>query len=143
MSFYYSPSMNAFYNDALKADYYDTLNAWPDDCIQVVDSVYQEFYLGFRDGFIMLPDASNMPSWEAMPPPSHDELVEQAAMLKQKLADDANRIISEKQWPSKLQLGRLSEEEKTSFNIMLDYLDALDHVDTEKAPDIEWPVKPE
>ncbi|RXO88232.1 phage tail protein, partial [Escherichia coli] len=30
MSYFYSPSRNAFYNSELKSDYYDALDAWPD-----------------------------------------------------------------------------------------------------------------
>ena len=39
-------------------------------------------------------------------------------------------------------LGRLSDEDKQSFNEWLDYMDALEAVDTSTAPDITWPEIP-
>ncbi|HAJ3970474.1 TPA: tail fiber assembly protein, partial [Escherichia coli] len=54
----------------------------------------------------------------------------------------ANGYIDGKQWPSKLALGRLNDAEKSEFNAWLDYLDALELVDTSSAPDIEWPTPP-
>ena len=46
------------------------------------------------------------------------------------------------QGPSKLALGRLSDEEKLIFSEWLDYLDAVNAVNTSTAPDIEWPTPP-
>ncbi|HCR1927284.1 TPA: tail fiber assembly protein [Enterobacter roggenkampii] len=54
----------------------------------------------------------------------------------------ANDHINNKQWPSKLSLGRLSNEERAQFNAWLDYLDALEAIDTSTAPDISWPTAP-
>ncbi|CZW83554.1 MULTISPECIES: tail fiber assembly protein [Enterobacter] len=76
------------------------------------------------------------------PEPTHEELVEQAENQKQSLINDANNYIDSNQWPSKLALGRLSDEDKQSFNEWLDYMDALEAVDTSTAPDITWPEIP-
>ena len=143
MSYFYSPSRNAFYNSELKSDYYDTLDAWPDDCIEVSDAVYQEFYLGYREGYKMVAGTDNQPSWEERPPLTHEEQVEQAEMMKQMRINEANNLINEKQWPSKLQLGRLNEMETTRFNAMLDYLELLENINVSDAPDIVWPLSPE
>ena len=74
------------------------------------------------------------------PEPTHDELVQQAELQKQTLISQANEYIDSKQWPSKLALGRLKDDEKASFNKWLDYLDALESVDPSKAPEIVWPT---
>ena len=74
---------------------------------------------------------------------THEELVQQAELQKQYLIDQANGYIDSKQWPSKLALGRLSDADKALFNQWLDYLDALEAVDTSEAPDITWPTTPE
>lgn len=43
----------------------------------------------------------------------------------------------------KLRAGRnLSQEETTRLNAVLDYIDAVEAIDTSNAPDIEWPVSP-
>ncbi|MFG1163879.1 MULTISPECIES: tail fiber assembly protein, partial [Enterobacteriaceae] len=39
-------------------------------------------------------------------------------------------------------MGRLKDAEKVQYNAWLDYLDALEMVDTSGAPDIEWPTPP-
>ncbi|MFK3810666.1 tail fiber assembly protein [Escherichia coli] len=143
MSYFYSPSRNAFYNRELKSDYYDALDAWPDDCIEVSDAVYQEFYLGYREGYKMVAGTDNQPSWEERPPLTNEEQGEQAEMMKQMRINEANNLINEKQWPSKLQLGRLNEMETTRFNAMLDYLELLENINVSDAPDIVWPLSPE
>lgn len=143
MNYFYSPSRNAFYNSELKSDYYDALDAWSDDCIEVSDAVYQEFYLGYREGYKMVAGTDNQPSWEERPPLTHEEQMEQAEMMKQMRINEANNLINEKQWPSKLQLGRLNEMETTRFNAMLDYLELLENINVSDAPDIVWPLSPE
>ncbi|EGB1728103.1 tail fiber assembly protein, partial [Escherichia coli] len=47
-----------------------------------------------------------------------------------------------RQWPGKAAIGRLKGEELAQYNLWLDYLDALEMVDTSGAPDIEWPTPP-
>lgn len=77
-----------------------------------------------------------------VPEPTHEELVRQAEVEKLTLINDANSYIDGNQWPSKLALGRLSDDDKALFNEWLDYLDALGAVDTSTAPNITWPVPP-
>lgn len=77
-----------------------------------------------------------------VPEPTHEELVQQAEIQKQALINNANNYIDSNQWPSKLALGRLSDEDKQSFNEWLDYLDSLESVDTSTAPGIMWPGIP-
>ncbi|EIC3833300.1 tail fiber assembly protein [Escherichia coli] len=54
----------------------------------------------------------------------------------------ANTYINSKQWPGKAAMGRLKDTEKEQYNLWLDYLDALEAVDTASAPDINWPAAP-
>ncbi|WPM84851.1 tail fiber assembly protein [Apirhabdus apintestini] len=68
---------------------------------------------------------------------------EDAQAEKQWRIDEANIWINAQQWPSKLALGRLSEDETVKFNGWLDYLDAVNAIDTSTAPDIKWPTLPE
>ncbi|HGU1655554.1 TPA: tail fiber assembly protein, partial [Escherichia coli] len=56
--------------------------------------------------------------------------------------DWANEFINSKQWPGKAAIGCLKGEELAQYNLWLDYLDALELVDTSSAPDIEWPTPP-
>ncbi len=50
--------------------------------------------------------------------------------------------MNSKQWRGKAAIGRLKGEELAQYNLWLDYLDALELVDTSSAPDIEWPTPP-
>lgn len=76
------------------------------------------------------------------PERSHDELVADAEQKKQSLIDAAMVNISVIQL--KLQAGRkLTQEETTRLNVMLDYIDAVTATDTSTAPDVIWPELPE
>lgn len=74
---------------------------------------------------------------------SADAQIKLANVEKSRLIQEANDYISSKQWPGKAVMGRLSDAEKVQYNAWLDYLDALEAVDTSSAPDINWPVSPE
>ncbi len=59
------------------------------------------------------------------------------------LIDEANAYMNSKQWPGKAAIGRLKGDDLAQYNLWLDYLDALEAVDTSNAPDINWPERPE
>ena len=88
---------------------------------------------GYSDGVFTAP----------LPPErSHDELVADAEQKKQSLIDAAMANISVIQL--KLQAGRkLTQEETTRLNVVLDYIDAVTATDTSTAPDVIWPELPE
>ena len=73
---------------------------------------------------------------------SHEELIEITESERQLLINQANEYMNSKQWPGKAAIGRLKGEELAQYNLWLDYLDALELVDTSGAPDIEWPTPP-
>ena len=76
------------------------------------------------------------------PERSHDELVADAEQKKQSLIDAAMVNISVIQF--KLQAGRkLTQEETTRLNVVLDYIEAVTATDTRTAPDVIWPELPE
>lgn len=74
---------------------------------------------------------------------TREDDVATAKYQKEALIEQANNYISDKQWAGKAVLGRLTESEKEQYNLWLDYLDALEAVDTSSAPSINWPVSPE
>ncbi|WP_137647990.1 tail fiber assembly protein, partial [Escherichia albertii] len=75
-------------------------------------------------------------------PLTHEEQLSEAERKKQALINRVNEYINSKQWPGKAAIGRLKGEELAQYNLWLDYLDALELVDTSSAPDIEWPTPP-
>ncbi|STA74766.1 phage tail fiber assembly protein [Citrobacter freundii] len=76
------------------------------------------------------------------PPPTHEELIQAAEFEREYRIDSANEFMNNKQWPGKAAIGRLKDSELTKYNLWLDYLDALEAVDTSSAPDINWPTPP-
>ncbi|OVZ87863.1 hypothetical protein CBW58_20155 [Yersinia frederiksenii] len=76
-----------------------------------------------------------------VPELTHDELVAQAELTKEGLLTSAEQTIS--LWQTKLLLGRISADEKKKLNLWVDYIEALELIDTSVVPYIEWPVSPE
>nr|DAZ68534.1 MAG TPA: tail fiber assembly protein [Caudoviricetes sp.] len=71
----------------------------------------------------------------------HRAAVYAAEAQRQSLIDAAMASISLIQL--KLHAGRkMTQEETTRLNAVLDYIDAVESTDTSNAPDIEWPVSP-
>ncbi|ENU0862216.1 tail fiber assembly protein [Citrobacter amalonaticus] len=140
-NFIFSALNNAFYPLELQSRYVEA-GSWPEDGIEVNDEIFKEFtgeppvgkVRGVEDGF---------PCWIDVPPPTRDELIVAAVLEKQVRTGQANDYINDKQWPGKAAIGRLKGDELAQYNLWLDYLDALEAVDTSSAPDINWPVPPE
>ncbi|EFH1753563.1 tail fiber assembly protein [Escherichia coli] len=140
-NFIFSALNNAFYPLELQSRYVEA-GSWPEDGIEVNDEIFKEFtgeppvgkVRGVKDGF---------PCWIDVPPPTRDELIAAAVLEKQVRTGQTNDYINDKQWPGKAAIGRLKGDELAQYNLWLDYLDALEAVDTTSAPDINWPVPPE
>ncbi|MFH3517693.1 tail fiber assembly protein [Citrobacter sp. 70972423] len=140
-NFIFSALNNAFYPLELQSRYVEA-GSWPEDGIEVNDEIFKEFtgeppvgkVRGVEDGF---------PCWIDVPPPTCDELIAAAVLEKQVRTAQTNDYINDKQWPGKAAIGRLKGDELAQYNLWLDYLDALEAVDTSSAPDINWPVPPE
>ncbi|MEG5860723.1 tail fiber assembly protein [Enterobacter asburiae] len=71
----------------------------------------------------------------------HAADVEAAEQQKAALLLEAQSTIS--LWQTELQLGIISDEDKASLIAWMNYIKAVQAVDTSKAPDITWPEKPE
>ncbi|MDE9665465.1 tail fiber assembly protein [Citrobacter portucalensis] len=63
-------------------------------------------------------------------------------MKIQALIDEANAVINKNNWPSKLQLNRMSETETSKFNLWLDYIDALNAIKPSDFPTAILPEQP-
>ena len=138
---FFSPSLNIFVNPALKDDYIN-VNSWPDDAVEVDEQVYIEFSGLPPKGKIRIAGENGFPAWSEIPPPTHEEQIAAAELKKQQLINQSNEYMNTKQWPGKAAIGRLKGEELAQYNLWLDYLDALELVDTSSAPEIEWPTPP-
>ncbi|HFI4442651.1 tail fiber assembly protein [Escherichia coli] len=137
----YSPSDNSFYAVSLRS-LYEQQNTWPSDAVNVSNEMSFEFMAEPPDGKIRTAGDDGLPAWGDIPPPTHDELIAQAESEKQSRIAQANEYMNGKQWPGKAAMGRLSDAEKSQYNAWLDYLDALEAIDTSSAPDVSWPAQP-
>lgn len=136
----FSPSTLGFYPIEMKEEYL-TNGSLPSDVIEVSDSVRNEYNFAPPEGK-QLSSSQNMPVWIDIPAPTHDELIAEAEREKQQRIDAANEFMNSKQWPGKAAIGRLKGDELAQYILWLDYLDALEAVDTSSAQDIAWPTPP-
>lgn len=139
--FGYSKTSNAFYLMGSKENYINA-GTWHNDITEVDDEIAAEFMQSPPTGKVRIAGDDGIPAWVDIPPPTHDELIAQANVQKASLINAANAFINSKQWPGKAAIGRLKADELAQYNLWLDYLDALEAVDTSTAPDIDWPEMP-
>ncbi|QYD25864.1 tail fiber assembly protein [Enterobacter asburiae] len=78
--------------------------------------------------------------WVADTDAQHAADVKAADKQQAALLVEAQESISF--WQTELQLGIISEEDKASLIAWINYIKALQALDTSKAPDINWPLKP-
>lgn len=82
-------------------------------------------------------------SWITDTSVKHEADIAAAVVEKLSRIGQANDYMNSKQWPGKAAIGRLKGEELEQYGLWLDYLDALEAVNTTSAQDINWPVPPE
>ncbi|MDU1195364.1 tail fiber assembly protein [Kluyvera ascorbata] len=140
MEIIFSPSQNKFFPVVLKPNY-EKAGVWQVDGVDVAYEVYLEFIANPPEGKVR-GVVDGMPAWVDKPAPTHEQLVDQAAAKQKRLITEANEFIGLKQWAGKASLGRLSDDERAQYNTWLDYLDELEAVKPEDAPDIIWPTPP-
>jgi len=139
MRYFFSSATNAFYPYELKSSYVES-KSWPDDAIEVSADIAEQFMGEPPEGHMRAGDSDGMPCWTPVPPLSTDELISIAEHTRSGKLAVAMQTISI--WQTKLQLGRITDDEKRQLNTWLDYIDAVNAVDTSLAPNIQWPTPP-
>ncbi len=117
-------------------------DTWPADAVLLSDEESELYWKQNPPDGKQLGAVNGRPVWIDIPAPTQDELIAEAVREKQRRIDAANDLMNSKQWPGKAAIGRLKGDELAQYNLWLDYLDALEAVDTSSAPDIEWPTPP-
>lgn len=112
------------------------------DAINVDDAIFDTYTNVPPSGKKLGVDGAGMPVWVDIPPLTHEQLVNLANEKKQQLISCASNVININMWQTKLQLGRITDDEKRQLNLWLDYIDAVNAVDTSTAPNIQWPTPP-
>lgn len=103
-------------------------------------------YIGpVKDGYTSVAPSGPYQKWDGKKwitdtDAQHAADVKAADKEKTALLVEAQETISF--WQTELQLGIISEEDKASLIAWINYIKALQALDTSKAPDINWPLKP-
>lgn len=138
----YSPLENAFYAVALKTSY-EVSGTWPADAVEMTDDISAVYMAEPPEEKIRTAGDGGYPVWVNKPEPTQDELIDIASADKQQRIDQVNEFMNSKQWPGKAAIGRLKGDELSQYHRWLDYLDALEAVDTTAPQEISWPTPPE
>ncbi|BFT83191.1 tail fiber assembly protein [Enterobacter pseudoroggenkampii] len=137
MGYVYRASTGGFYCDELEA-VYRKAGTWPGFFVRVSDEDYRNLMEGLSQGKMIVPNKQCYPVLQERPAPSRDELIAEAEEKRRELIESALQSISVIQL--KQMNGRsLTEKEVTRLNDVLDYIEALEAIDTGTAPDIVWP----
>lgn len=124
----------AFYIDGLN-------NHIPDNAIEISSDEYHRLFDGQANGKIISAGNDGHPVLQEPIGMTREEEVARGEQKKQSLIDSAMQSISVLQM--KLLAGRmLTDAETTRLNAVLDYIDAVQVIDTSTAPDINWPDFP-
>lgn len=118
-------------------DYGDKL---PEDLIEISDSLYRELLDGQSAGKIISTDDAGVPYLADPPPKTKEEAIREAESEKSNLlqtVDTKTRL-----WQTQLALDMISDSDKKSLISWMKYAQAIQSVDTTKAPDIKWPTIP-
>ncbi|EMX2907497.1 tail fiber assembly protein [Escherichia coli] len=122
--------------------FFTDLNKAPSDAVEITTDEWLSLLDGQDNGMKIVSNQEGYPVLTEQPPLSKENLIALAELKKGKLINEANEHMNSRQWPGKAAIGRLKGEELAQYNLWLDYLDALELVDTSSAPDIEWPTPP-
>lgn len=139
---YFVPSQITFIPQEWAHDGTYPAEKWPNDAVLLTEEETAEYWLVVPPDSKKLGVINNRPAWVDIPPPTQEELIAIAELEKQRRIKAANDYMNSKQWPGKAAIGRLKGDELVQYNQWLDYLDALEVVNTSTVPDIEWPTKP-
>lgn len=138
MKMLFSASKCAFYAAAWEESYRAAGN-WPNDLIVLSDSQYKEFskqpppdkLLGVENG---------KPAWVSQPQLTENEIIAKNVSKKMQLLAEAKSVISI--WQTRLLVDRICEKDKAKLYAWLDYIDALEAMDTSETGSINWPDLP-
>ncbi|PHM39253.1 phage tail fiber assembly [Xenorhabdus mauleonii] len=140
VNFVYSPSDNAIYPLELKPLY---LNAgtWPNDTKPISDETAREFKNHAPDGKVMIAGGDGLPTWGDIPPPTPEQVQQQAEAEKLSLMSQATNAIAPLQYAVDLKM--TTDGEQAALTAWKKYCVLLNRVDCSAAPDIDWPKAPE
>ena len=136
-NYIYSANNNAFFPTSF-IDAYSDFDL--SDVVEVEDSVYLEFITP-PVGKIRIAGGDGFPAWGDIPPPTKEQLAEQAEEKKQRLMAEATVSMAPLQDAD--DIGEAIDDELSQLKAWKKYRVMLNRIDTSTAPDIDWPQKPQ
>jgi hypothetical protein len=133
MNYYFSESELGFYCDEVN-------ESIPTDAVEISEELYFSLLEGQSTGKVIAANKVGIPILTDPPEQTVEELVALAEETKAALMTETNARILPLQ--DAFDLGLETEEEKQLLLAWKKYRVLLSRVDTETAPDIEWPEKP-
>lgn len=133
MNYYFSESELGFYCDEVN-------ESTPADAVEISEELYFSLLEGQSTGKVIAANKAGIPILTDPPEQTVEELVALAEETKAVLMTETNARILPLQ--DAFDLGLETEEEKQLLLAWKKYRVLLSRVNTETAPDIEWPEKP-
>lgn len=137
--YYYSASTNSFYAAGLYEDYV-AAESWPADAKEVSDQVFSTFSAPSDNSMVRSCNADGEPCWIERPALTQAEEMAEAEIKRNAYLSNAQEIILN--WQSELTLGIISDEDKDSLILWLNYINKIQAMDISRAPDLIWPDEP-
>lgn len=134
MKIWFSAELDAFFQS-------DWFEEQPAGTVEITEIEFDELMKKQSTGLLISHDEEGKPIAVEPPPPSKEEAVSYAEQQKSALLLEAQETISF--WQTELQLGIISDEDKASLIAWMQYIKAVQVVDTSTAPDITWPEIPD
>ncbi|EPT5086677.1 tail fiber assembly protein [Salmonella enterica subsp. enterica] len=137
----YSAKSNAFYYIGFRNEYLSN-DTWPDDAIDVDDSVYVEFAASEPpEGKVRSSGEDGLPVWVDIPAPTKEQITENNLRVRNKLM----RACTDAAFPlqSALTKGIATQEQQTTLADIEDYsIQLLNEVNWSESP-LKLPPMPE
>ncbi|MBF4110664.1 tail fiber assembly protein [Enterobacter cloacae] len=140
MSVYFSALTMGFYLSDLYQDY-ELSGTWPKDVVEISDLWYERLIDEQGKGKVIRVNEYGQPVLSDPAPPEPEQIINIAAEQKNKLMDEANNALLP--LLDAVDLGIATKLESTLLFEWKKYRVLLNRVDISKAPDIEWPEKPQ
>ncbi|WFQ79431.1 tail fiber assembly protein [Xenorhabdus sp. SF857] len=134
----WSAKNNAFFYE-LDLVYYERAGWDISDVVPISEQIFKTFTNPPAQKIrVVGPDG--LPAWEDVPPPTPEELQQQAESQKRQLM----RLVREKIdiYQDAVDFGMATEDEKRLLGEWREYRIVLYRVDCATAPDIQWPEQP-
>ncbi|EMJ5880571.1 tail fiber assembly protein [Enterobacter cloacae] len=140
MNKYFSNAESSFYLEETVQAYEAQGIPVPSDLMKITDSEYETFMVSPDRKTPQFNMSRHCMEWVDIAPPSKKEAIDNADSLKAQLMSVATQEILPLQ--DALDLEMATEKERILLTEWKKYRVLLSRVDTNKAPDIEWPESP-